>query len=77
MVMSERELSNRIEYMICCIGAFVERFSLSNSQAYKYLKRFDGLDFLDQHYHIEHTFSIDDAVDDLAIICNRNGGALI
>lgn len=74
--MGERELSNRIEYMICCIGAFAERFSLSNSQAYKYLKHFEGLAFLDKHYHIEHTFSIDDAVDDLAVICNRNGGAL-
>lgn len=74
--MDERELSNRIEYIICCIGAFAERFSLSNSQAYKYLKRFDGLSFLDKYYRIEHTFSINDAVDDLVIICNRNGGVL-
>ena len=44
--MSNRELSNRIEYFVGCIGAFAEKYSLSNSQAYKYLKRFSGLDFL-------------------------------
>ena len=62
--MSNRELSNRIEYFVGCIGAFAEKYSLSNSQAYKYLKRFSGLDFLEE------------AVDDLTKICQRNGGAL-
>ncbi|MEO5139177.1 DUF3791 domain-containing protein, partial [Bacteroides ovatus] len=55
--MSNRELSNRIEYFVGCIGAFAEKYSLSNSQAYKYLKRFSGLDFLEEFYDIEHTFS--------------------
>ena len=62
--MSNRELSNRIEYFVGCIGAFAEKYSLSNSQAYKYLKRFSGLDFLEEFYDIEHTFSIEEAVDD-------------
>ena len=74
--MSNRELSNRIEYFVGCIGALAEKYSLSNSQAYKYLKRFSGLDFLEEFYDIEHTFSIEEAVDDLTKICQRNGGAL-
>ena len=74
--MSNRELSNRIEYFVGCIGAFAEKYSLSNSQAYKYLKRFSGLDFLEEFYDIEHTFSIEEAVDYLTKICQRNGGAL-
>ena len=69
--MSNRELSNRIEYFVGCIGAFAEKYSLSNSQAYKYLKRFSGLDFLEEFYDIEQ-----EAVDDLTKICQRNGGAL-
>ena len=28
------------------------------------------------YYDIEHTFSIDEAVEDLTVICQRNGGAL-
>ncbi|WP_308747123.1 DUF3791 domain-containing protein [uncultured Bacteroides sp.] len=30
------------------MGAFTEKYSLSNNQAYKYLKRFAGLDFLEE-----------------------------
>lgn len=68
--------SNILEYLICMIGAFAERFSLSNKQAYHYLSRYHALDFLQKHYDTEHTFSIEDAVEDCARICQRNGGAL-
>lgn len=74
--MNERELSNKIEYIVACIAAFAERFSLSNSQAYRYLKLFSGLDFLNEYYEMEHTFSIEESVNDLITICQRNEGAL-
>lgn len=44
-------------------------------QAYSYLKRFKGIAFLDECYEAEHQLSIKDAVNDLSIICHRNGGA--
>ena len=47
-----------------------------NSDSYDYLNQYKGLDFLLRNYDIEHTFSIEDAVDDLARICFRNGGTL-
>lgn len=75
-IMNDKEQSNRLAYFIGCIGAFAEKYSLTNSQAYRYLKRFSGLDFLDEFYEVEHTFSIEEAVDDLTAICQRNGGAL-
>lgn len=68
--------SNLLDYIICCIGAFAERFSISNTQSYRYLSHYQGLHFLEKHYEIEHTFSVDDVVDDLATVCQRNGGAL-
>ena len=71
-----QDLSNQIEYLVCCIGSFAERFSITNASAYKYLDKFGGLDFLIKHYDLEHTFSIDDATDDITRICNRNGGYL-
>lgn len=66
--------SNLLDYVICCIGAFAERFSISNTQAYRYLNHYQGLDFLKKHYEIEHTFSVDDVVDDLTTVCQHNGG---
>lgn len=68
--------SEILEYIICCVGAFAERFSITNRQAYMYLKQYQGLAFLNKHYNIEHTLSIDDAVEDCARICMRHGGAL-
>lgn len=67
---------NIIEYTNCCIGAFADRFKLSQIQAYTYLRRFKGIDFLIDCYAAEHTLSIDDAVDDIAYICKKNGGEL-
>ena len=71
-----KEQSNILEYLICVIGAFARRFSITNSRAYFYLREHKGLEFLTKHYGAEHTLSIDDAVEDTAIICMRHGGTL-
>lgn len=45
-------------------------------QAYAYLRRFTGIDFLLDCYAAEHTLSIEDAVSDLQVICQREGGKI-
>ena len=74
--MDHREKNNRIAYFNCCIQAFGVRFKLKGKEAYRYLRNFMGMDFLYRFYEAEHTQSIDDAIDDLILICKRNGGAL-
>ena len=71
-----KEQANMIEYLVCVIGAFAKHFSLTNAKAYQYLRSYKGLDFLTKHYEAEHTQSIEDAVEDVACICSRHGGAL-
>lgn len=34
MVMDKKEIFDRIEYVVACVGAFAQRFNLSNMQAY-------------------------------------------
>jgi hypothetical protein len=72
----DRNESNRISYYIACIGAFAERFAISNAFAYNYLLKYKGLAFIYDCYESEHTLSIDDAVEDMYKVCKRNGGAL-
>ena len=72
-----KEQSNIVEYLVCVIGAFAKQFSLTNAKAYQYLRQYKGLDFLTKHYGVEHTQSIEDAVEDITIVCNRHGGALV
>lgn len=74
--MDKKEIFDRIEYVVTCVGAFAQRYHLSNSQAYAYLRRFTGIDFLLDCYAAEHTLSIDDAVSDLRILCNKKGGKI-
>lgn len=75
--MSVQEKSNRIEYFICCIGAFAKRFAISNAEAYRYLASLGGLYYLYGNYDYVHTQSIETAVEDMGRICMRQGGALL
>lgn len=74
--MDKKEIFDRIEYVVTCVGAFAQRYSLTNSQAYAYLRRFTGIDFLLDCYEAEHTLSIEDAVADLQVLCSRKGGKI-
>lgn len=68
------EVQNRIEYTVMCISEFANKNSLHPQKAYCYLKEFGGITFLKDNYYAEHLQSIDDTIEDLLIICKRNGG---
>lgn len=75
--MNKKEIFDKIEYVVACVGAFAQRYRLSNPQAYAYLRRYTGIDFLLDCYAAEHTLSIDDAVADLQHICMKQGGRIL
>ena len=50
---------------------------MSLEEAYAYLKKYEGVAFLIEFYDVEHLQSIDDTVDDLVILCQKNGGQLV
>ena len=66
----------KIPYINACIRAFAKRFELPVKTAFSYLYRFKGIEFLDKYYEAEHLQSIEDAVDDLIILCKEKGGRL-
>jgi hypothetical protein len=65
-----------INYIVVCINDFAERFSMNSKAAYRFLSQYGGINFLLQHYDIEHTLSLEDAIDDLEKVCRDNGGVL-
>ena len=75
--MSADELNNRLLYYFCCIGAFARKHSMTNAEAYRFLSDFKGLDFIDTFYEVEHTQSIEDSIEDMLTVCQRNGGVLL
>lgn len=74
--MNNRDLNNRLLYYFRCIGDFAHKHGLTNAEAYKFLADYKGLDFIIDHYETEHTQSIEDSIDDMMIVCRRNGGLL-
>ena len=72
--MSSQELDNRIEYMVTCIGDFAAQHAMTPAAAYAFLEKYRGLAFLTDCYDIEHTQSIQTAVDDMSDVCIKNGG---
>jgi hypothetical protein len=63
-----------INYLVICISEFAERFRINDKQAYQYLAQYGEISFLIEHYEIEHTLSLEDAIDDITLICHNNGG---
>lgn len=71
-----REDKNTIGYMVGLISEFAQHFGIHPRQAYAYLKRFKGMEHLNQHFNVLHTQSFDDTVDVMIQVCANNGGGL-
>lgn len=71
-----QEIKDKIEWTVIFISEFSLRHNLTLKQAFNYLSRFNGIDFIDRHYNYVHTQSFTSMVDDLTDYCQRKGGAL-
>ena len=58
-----------IDYIVVCINEFALSKNLTEQEAFRYLYANKGIEFLTENYDIEHTLSLQDAVNDLSIVC--------
>lgn len=70
-------VKDKVEYIIIFVQEFARHHSLTMRQAYNYLRRFRGIDFIDRHYSVAHTQSFRDMVEDITDYCHRQGGLLV
>ena len=75
-VVESSPLLDKIESIVMSIGEFGRVHALSSSDAYMYLKRYKGLEYLDNYHAPLSCLPIESLVDDLARVCRNNGGAL-
>ena len=66
-----------IPFLMKCIRYFANRFSLTRKAAFRYLHQYRGMDFLIEFYDVEHLQSLDETIDDLLVVCKKNGGKLV
>jgi len=72
----ENKTYKTLSYIVLCIKRFADAFNLSFIEAYRYLENYGGLQFIINHYEIEHTLSINEAIEDMQTICRKNGGLI-
>lgn len=73
--MSE-EKRKQINYTVVCVNEFARKKAITSKVAFLYLYQHKGIEFLQENYDIEHTLSLEDAIEDMEIICEKNGGSL-
>ena len=73
----EHNIKDKIECTIIFVWEFGRKYGLTMKQAFNYLSRFKGIDFIDRHYGYVHTQSFASMVDDIAEYCHRHGGTLM
>ncbi len=71
MSKQERDIVN---YIVVCISEFSNFHCIQMKEAYQFLKKYKGIDFLKEFYDVEHTLSFEDAINDVTLVCKKNGG---
>jgi hypothetical protein len=75
--MITKHKTNIINYLVICVNDFAVRLDVDRKSAFNFLSEHGGIEFLIDHYEIEHTLGMDEVIDDLEMICRNNGGVLL
>ena len=70
------EQKKKIGFTVACVNEFARKYNLSVRQAFRYLFHFKGIDFIKENYDVEHTLDFETILEDLGMMCRRNGGML-
>lgn len=57
-------------------GTENEKYQISSKEAFQYLFKFKGIAFIKENYDVEHTLDFETILEDLGILCKKNGGTL-
>ncbi|MDR2581624.1 MAG: DUF3791 domain-containing protein [Fibromonadaceae bacterium] len=68
------EDANKISFIASIIPAFADAYKMKASNAYDYLKKYGGLNYLLEEWWALHTENIVWAVRDIYEVCRNNGG---
>ena len=69
--------ADKIEWTLIFVSEFGRKFGLTMKQAFNYLTRYKGIDFIDRHYDYVHTQSFQSMITDISEYCHKKGGGLI
>ena len=71
------EQKRKIGFTVACVNEFANKNNLSAKEAFQYLFQFKGIAFIKENYDVEHTLDFETILEDLEILCKKNGGTLL
>lgn len=71
------EQKRKIGFTVACVNEFANKHNLSAKEAFQYLFQFKGIAFIKENYDVEHTLDFETILEDLEILCKKNGGTLL
>ena len=71
------EQKRKIGFTVACVNEFANKHNLSAKEAFQDLFQFKGIAFIKENYDVEHTLDFETILEDLEILCKKNGGTLL
>ena len=63
-------------FTVASVSEFAQQHNISLQESFRYLFQFKGIAFIKENYEVEHTLDFGTIVEDLEILCRKNGGML-
>ena len=73
---TQSEMEDLYSFIKSCVDAFAKAKGLSRRTAFNYLNINKGVSLLVSCYDVEVTLPLDEILNDLTMICQRNGGEI-
>ncbi|GHV47689.1 hypothetical protein FACS1894181_01670 [Bacteroidia bacterium] len=70
----DKATSDKVSFISFIIPKFAEAYKMNIQEAYHYLKKYGGLDYLFKHWWALHTDNDIWAIYDIYEVCRNNGG---
>jgi hypothetical protein len=70
----DKETSDKISFITFIIPEFAAAYKMSIPNAFAYLKKYGGWDYIDKHWWVLHTDNYLYALNNIYEICYKNGG---
>ena len=71
---NKSEMAEVYSFISSCVEAFAKSKGLTRKSAFNYLNLFNGINLLVTCYDVEITLPLDEILNDLTLVCQRNGG---
>ena len=70
----DKETSDKVSFISFIVPKFAESYKMNSQDAYFYLKKYGGIDYLNECWWALHTDNDIWAVHDIYNVCYQNGG---